>query len=79
MVNATSTCCFKVGDELLTPAQLAELLHVPQSWIYEQTRERSKTRADVNGEPLPCVRLGKYLRFCWADVVDWLNRRNKAA
>ena len=79
MVNAESTCCFKVGDDLLLPEQLAERLQVPVSWIYEQTRQRSRIRADINGEALPCVRLGKYLRFCWTDVVDWLNRRNKAA
>jgi hypothetical protein len=78
MVNLS---CFVLHttDELLTPKQLADRLQVPISWVYEQTRERAKARADDIGQPLPCVRLGKYLRFNYRDVVDWLNGRNKAA
>ena len=46
--------------DLLTPKQLAEKLQVKVSWVFEQTRQRSKIR---NKTPLPCIRLGKYLRF----------------
>jgi hypothetical protein len=60
------------GD-ILTPQQLADRLQVPKSWIFEQTRQRSKVR---NMRPLPCLRLGKYLRFSWVAVSEWLSQNN---
>jgi hypothetical protein len=59
--------------DLLTPAELAERLKVPKSWVFEQTRRRAKVR---NANPLPCIRLGKYLRFSWIQVSDWLTDSN---
>jgi predicted DNA-binding transcriptional regulator AlpA len=58
------------GD-ILTPQQLADRLQVSKSWVFEQTRNRSKVR---NKHPLPCLRLGKYLRFSWAAVSEWLTK-----
>jgi hypothetical protein len=55
--------------DLLTPEELVARLHVPLSWAYEQTRERAKLR---NKSPLPCIRMGKYLRFSWIQVSEWL-------
>jgi hypothetical protein len=55
--------------DLLTPEELAARLKVSKSWVFEQTRERSKVR---NKSPLPCIRLGKYLRFSWIQVSAWL-------
>jgi predicted DNA-binding transcriptional regulator AlpA len=60
------------GD-ILTPAQLAERLQVSKSWVFEQTRNRAKIR---NKKPLPCIRLGKYIRFSWSRVCEWMNRNN---
>jgi predicted DNA-binding transcriptional regulator AlpA len=60
------------GD-ILTPQQLADRLQVSKSWVFEQTRNRSKVR---NKRPLPCLRLGKYLRFSWAAVSEWLTQTN---
>jgi len=57
---------------LLTPEQLAECLKVEVSWVYEQTRTRADRR---NADPLPCIRMGKYLRFYWPAVEKWLERR----
>jgi hypothetical protein len=59
----------KPGD-LLTPDQLADRLQVRRSWIFEQTRNRAKIR---NAHPLPCIRLGKYIRFSWPAVSEWLQ------
>jgi hypothetical protein len=59
------------GD-ILTPAQLAERLQVSTSWVFEQTRRRAKTRTK---NPLPCIRLGKYIRFSWRDVCEWMRSR----
>jgi excisionase family DNA binding protein len=52
-------------NEVLTVKDVAQLLRVPISWVYQQTRKRSTDR-------LPGIRLGKYWRFRHDDVVDWL-------
>lgn len=57
---------------LLTPAELAARLAVPQSWVREKTRERARLR---DADPLPVVRLGKYVRFSWPAVEAWLARQ----
>jgi predicted DNA-binding transcriptional regulator AlpA len=62
-------------DEILTPQQLAKKLQVPVSWVYEQTRTRAGVR---NSTPLPHIKMGKYLRFSWPDVVAWLDRLSKS-
>jgi hypothetical protein len=61
---------YEQGD-LLTPAELAERLKVPASWVFEQTRERARIRSR---SPLPCIRLGKYIRFSWTAVCEWMAR-----
>jgi predicted DNA-binding transcriptional regulator AlpA len=63
-------------SDILTPEQLAQRLQVSKSWVFEQTRNRAKVR---NQNPLPCIRLGKYLRFSWSQVSDWLqNSQNNS-
>jgi hypothetical protein len=63
-----------VGEqfELLTAEELAERLRVPASWIREQTRSRA-----LDGDPLPHLRLGRYIRFRWGsqELEAWLHRR----
>ena len=63
-------------DEILTPDQVAKRLQVKPSWVYEQTRERTSVR---DMDPLPHIKMGRYLRFDWMDVVEWLERHKKAA
>jgi predicted DNA-binding transcriptional regulator AlpA len=58
------------GDEILTPQQLARRLQLPVSWVYEQTRNRANVR---NVAPMPHIKMGKYLRFSWQDVVRWMD------
>lgn len=57
-------------DRLLTVREVAELLKVPASWVYEHTRRRTPDR-------LPHLRLGKYLRFRESDLLDWLNHQGE--
>jgi excisionase family DNA binding protein len=57
---------------LLTVEEVAELLRVPLSWVYERTRNRSVDR-------IPGFRLGKYWRFREADVLAWLDRQRSGA
>lgn len=56
------------ADSLLTVEEVAKLLHVPVSWVYERTRKRGMDR-------VPGFRLGKYWRFREADVLAWLERQ----
>ncbi len=56
-------------EDILTPEELAARLKVPKSWVYEKTRFRSRNR-----NPLPCLRLGRYIRFDWTKVVEWLTK-----
>jgi excisionase family DNA binding protein len=53
---------------LLTVNEVAELLQVPVSWVYERTRSRAMDR-------LPGFRLGKHWRFDEGEVVAWLKRQ----
>ena len=57
---------------LLTVPQVAELLQVPVSWVYERVRKRSLER-------LPGYRLGKYWRFREAEVLAWIERQRVGA
>ena len=61
------------SEHLLTAAEVAEMLRVSPSWIREKTRERALIR---DTDPLPHVRLGKYVRFRWTDVSLWLDRQS---
>ena len=53
------------GDALLTVRDVAEVLRVPVSWVYEHARRRSRPR-------LPSIKIGKYLRFTASDVRAFL-------
>lgn len=57
---------------LLIAAELAELLNVHESWVYEQTRLRAS-------DPIPHHKMGKYVRFDLDDpaLIEWIGRRRK--
>jgi excisionase family DNA binding protein len=59
--------------ELLTVDEVAALLKVSKSWVYEHTRSRGIPRS----ERLPHLKLGKYVRFDAEAVRAFLNRRCK--
>jgi excisionase family DNA binding protein len=54
--------------ELLTVDEVAALLKVSRSWVYEHTRTRGADR-------LPHIRIGKYVRFDPRAVRDFLERK----
>ena len=56
-----------LSSDLLTVAEVAALLKLPVSWVYERTRRRGLER-------IPHFKLGKYLRFSEQEVLDWLKR-----
>jgi excisionase family DNA binding protein len=48
---------------LVDAATIAEQLAVPKSWVLESARSGA----------IPCVRLGRYVRFDMDDVQAWLE------
>lgn len=54
------------NQPLLATDEVAELLNVPASWVYERERRRASN-------PIPGFRLGKYGRFREADVLAWVE------
>jgi len=60
--------------ELLTVADVAALLKVSKSWVYEHTRSRGTPRSDR----IPHIKIGKYVRFDPQLVRTFLQRRTAA-
>lgn len=56
--------------ECIDSIELARRLTVPVSWVREQVRSRA-------ADPLPHLRLGKYVRFLWGspELDGWIHRR----
>lgn len=54
-------------DRILNIVEVAKLLRVPISWVYERARRRSFDR-------IPHFKLGQYLRFSEKEILDWLER-----
>lgn len=52
----------QLKDPLLRPEQAAALLAVKPSWIYEAVRTGR----------MPCLRVGRHIRFTQAMLEDWL-------
>jgi excisionase family DNA binding protein len=48
------------GPQLYTPAEAAQLLRVPESWL----RKKAAARA------IPCTFVGKHLRFSSTDLAE---------
>jgi excisionase family DNA binding protein len=57
-----------VSDRLLDADAVAQRLGVPRSWVLESARSGA----------MPCVRLGRYVRFDLADVEAWLESMQAA-
>jgi predicted DNA-binding transcriptional regulator AlpA len=58
--------------ELLTVHDVAALLQVPVSWVYEHTRRSAP-------DALPVMKVGKYVRFRPADVLNYIEARRRRA
>ena len=54
------------AETLLTVHEVAAILKVPVSWVYERTRLRGKER-------LPHLKMGKYIRFRTAEIEEYLE------
>jgi hypothetical protein len=59
--------------EILKPEEVAGLLRTSLAWVYEKCRARQR-------DPLPCLRLGRYIRFEKHVVLAWArNHGNRAS
>lgn len=57
--------------ELIDAVELASRWRVPNSWVRNHTRNRTPA-----AERIPCIRLGRYVRFEWGStqLEGWLAR-----
>ena len=62
-------------EELMTVADVAALLKVSTSWVYEHTRA---PRGMPHSDRLPHVKIGKYVRFDPFLVRAFLDRQTTA-
>ena len=53
-------------NDLLTVPEVAAILRVRNSWVYERTRRRTRDR-------IPGFRIGKYWRFRLSDINAWVE------
>jgi hypothetical protein len=62
----------KSGEELIDSPDLAARWRVPESWIRSHTRARTPRE-----QRIPCVRLGRYVRFRWGstELEGWLEKQ----
>ena len=60
-----------MNQDFLTVDELADRLKVQKSWLYSRTRE-------TGPGSMPRLKVGKYLRFEYQAVVDWLRKQNEA-
>jgi hypothetical protein len=60
--------------ELIEAAELANRWKVPESWIRNHTRARTP-----KDERIPCIRLGRYVRFEWGSprLAEWLAKHRR--
>jgi excisionase family DNA binding protein len=61
-------------QELLTVDEVAAVLKVSRSWVYEHTRARGMPP----GERLPHIKIGKYVRFDARAVRAFLGKKCRA-
>jgi len=63
--NSVGEHIARLDTPLLAAAEAAGLLAVKPSWIYEAVR----------GGTLPCLRIGRHIRFTRRMLEDWPQRR----
>jgi excisionase family DNA binding protein len=54
----------KKGENLLTPEDVAEILHVSRKTVVVMAREAR----------IPCIRVGHLIRFDANEITRWIDR-----
>ena len=57
-----------IKKSFLTIDEMADVLKVPKSWLYSRTRE-------TGPDAIPRIKVGKYLRFRFEDVMHWIEEQ----
>lgn len=65
--STTSSPITLADGPLLRPDEAAHLLSVKSSWIYEAVRTGR----------MPCLRVGRHIRFTRSMLEDWLAEQAK--
>ncbi len=60
-----------MAEKLVGINTMAETLDVPITWLYARTRLKGP-------EAIPCVRVGKYVKFKVDEVMDWIQAQQGA-
>lgn len=68
--NCHWRCSMTPTDEIITVAQVAEILKCRPSSVYNLTRKRGLARY---AHPLPVIRLPLGLRFKRSSILKWLD------
>lgn len=68
MKESSTLCMHETQLTLLTTEGLCRELKVSRNWIYRRTRQNAL-------DPLPCIRLGRCLRFKQAEVEAYIKSR----
>jgi excisionase family DNA binding protein len=63
--STTKPSAVRLDGPLLRPEEAARLLAVKTNWIYEAVRDGR----------LPCLRLGRHIRFTRAMLEQWLQKQ----
>jgi excisionase family DNA binding protein len=63
--NQPTSISRRLEGPLLRPDQAAALLAVKTSWVYDAVRTGN----------LPCIRVGRHIRFTRGMLEDWLQTR----
>jgi hypothetical protein len=59
-------------SDILTPEELANRLKVRPTWVYEQRRNKR------NRIPTLGPGTGRYLRYSWREVCEWMQAQRKS-
>lgn len=60
----------QAADEVLTLEQVAQLLQLPPSSVYELTRQRARSH---HAHPTPVLKIARRLRFRKSAILAWLS------
>lgn len=61
----------KDADEFLTIEEISTRLKLKPSFFYAPVRRKGP-------DPIPCLRIGKYIRYRLPDVMAWIEKQNEA-
>lgn len=56
-------------ERFVSPKDMAQILGVPVSWIYERSRQGAKA--------IPMIKLGKYVRLNPEQVIEYFKEAEK--